>query len=144
MYITGGDSVPNYSELLFLEATVYLLCLSSSYPFPAFLCITLLITGAGADFVMLGGMFAGHDQCAGEIIEKNGKKVKLFYGMSSDTAMKKHSGGVAEYRYEFHTRAIALNRCPVTFGAELCKGHLLETGPCFFLFRKMLLTQQQI
>uniref|UniRef100_A0A8C2U3P8 GMP reductase n=1 Tax=Coturnix japonica TaxID=93934 RepID=A0A8C2U3P8_COTJA len=54
--------------------------------------------GAGADFVMLGGMFAGHDQCAGEIIEKNGKKVKLFYGMSSDTAMKKHAGGVAEYR----------------------------------------------
>ncbi|XP_078249615.1 GMP reductase 1 isoform X2 [Pogona vitticeps] len=40
----------------------------------------------------------GHDQCAGEIIEKNGKKMKLFYGMSSDTAMKKHAGGVAEYR----------------------------------------------
>ncbi|KAM6102041.1 GMP reductase 1 isoform 3-T3 [Theristicus caerulescens] len=55
--------------------------------------------GAGADFVMLGGMFAGHDQCAGEIMEKNGKKVKLFYGMSSDTAMKKHAGGVAEYRF---------------------------------------------
>uniref|UniRef100_A0A8D0BNI5 GMP reductase n=1 Tax=Salvator merianae TaxID=96440 RepID=A0A8D0BNI5_SALMN len=54
--------------------------------------------GAGADFVMLGGMFAGHDQCAGEVIEKNGKKLKLFYGMSSDTAMKKHAGGVAEYR----------------------------------------------
>ncbi|XP_030408333.1 GMP reductase 1 isoform X1 [Gopherus flavomarginatus] len=54
--------------------------------------------GAGADFVMLGGMFAGHDQCAGEVLEKNGKKVKLFYGMSSDTAMKKHIGGVAEYR----------------------------------------------
>ncbi|XP_068787873.1 GMP reductase 1 isoform X2 [Struthio camelus] len=54
--------------------------------------------GAGADFVMLGGMFAGHDQCAGEIMEKNGKKVKLFYGMSSDTAMRKYAGGVAEYR----------------------------------------------
>ncbi|XP_043921135.1 GMP reductase 1 isoform X2 [Protopterus annectens] len=54
--------------------------------------------GAGADFVMLGGMFAGHDQCAGEIIEKNGEKIKLFYGMSSDTAMKKYVGGVAEYR----------------------------------------------
>lgn len=50
--------------------------------------------------MMLGGMFAGHDQCAGEVIEKNGKKVKLFYGMSSDTAMKKHLGGVAEYRYK--------------------------------------------
>ncbi|XP_067870571.1 GMP reductase 2 isoform X1 [Heterodontus francisci] len=54
--------------------------------------------GAGADFVMLGGMFAGHSQCGGETIEKNGKKYKLFYGMSSETAMKKHAGGVADYR----------------------------------------------
>ncbi|XP_025834307.1 GMP reductase 1, partial [Agrilus planipennis] len=54
--------------------------------------------GAGADFVMLGGMLAGHDQCDGEIIEKNGKKFKLFYGMSSSTAMQKHAGGVADYR----------------------------------------------
>lgn len=55
-------------------------------------------SGAGADFVMMGGMLAGHDQCTGEVIEKNGKKYKLFYGMSSDTAMKKYVGGVAEYR----------------------------------------------
>lgn len=54
--------------------------------------------GAGADFVMLGGMLAGHSESGGEIIEKNGKKYKLFYGMSSDMAMKKHAGGVAEYR----------------------------------------------
>ncbi|XP_025121764.1 GMP reductase 1 isoform X4 [Bubalus bubalis] len=54
--------------------------------------------GAGADFVMLGGMFSGHTECAGEVIERNGQKLKLFYGMSSETAMKKHSGGVAEYR----------------------------------------------
>lgn len=54
--------------------------------------------GAGADFVMLGGMLAGHMESGGEVIEKNGKKYKLFYGMSSDTAMKKHAGGVAEYR----------------------------------------------
>ncbi|KAG8006378.1 GMP reductase 1, partial [Nibea albiflora] len=54
--------------------------------------------GAGADFVMLGGMLAGHSESGGEVIEKNGKKYKLFYGMSSDTAMKKHAGGVAEYR----------------------------------------------
>merc|ERR1712117_558988 len=54
--------------------------------------------GAGADFVMLGGMLAGHDQSGGEIIEKDGKKRKQFYGMSSSTAMKKHKGGVAEYR----------------------------------------------
>merc|ERR1711972_1179140 len=55
--------------------------------------------GAGADFVMLGGMLAGHDESgSGEIIERNGRKFKLFYGMSSRTAMDKHSGGVAEYR----------------------------------------------
>lgn len=54
--------------------------------------------GAGADFVMMGGMLAGHDQSGGEIMERNGRKFKLFYGMSSATAMKKHAGGVAEYR----------------------------------------------
>ncbi|MDQ0475895.1 MULTISPECIES: GMP reductase [Chryseobacterium] len=54
--------------------------------------------GGGADFVMLGGMFAGHDESGGEIVEENGRKYRLFYGMSSQTAMEKHSGGVAEYR----------------------------------------------
>jgi GMP reductase len=59
--------------------------------------------GAGADFVMLGGMLAGHDECEGDIRyeEKNGERVAVamvFYGMSSDTAMKKHAGGVAKYR----------------------------------------------
>jgi len=50
--------------------------------------------GAGADFVMLGGMLAGHNEGGGEV--KDGKVT--FYGMSSDTAMEKHHGGVAEYR----------------------------------------------
>ncbi len=54
--------------------------------------------GGGSDFVMLGGMFAGHDESGGEIVEENGKTYRLFYGMSSQTAMDKHSGGVAEYR----------------------------------------------
>ncbi|SHI86925.1 GMP reductase [Algibacter luteus] len=54
--------------------------------------------GAGADFVMLGGMLAGHNESGGEIIEKNGQKFRQFYGMSSTTAMDKHAGGVAEYR----------------------------------------------
>ncbi len=73
---------------------------------------------AGADFVMLGGMFAGHDEGGGEIVTKSfktgertvyddgetggaifqEKKFVSFYGMSSDTAMNKHSGGVADYR----------------------------------------------
>ena len=54
--------------------------------------------GAGADFVMLGGMLAGHEESGGEIIEENGEKYKILYGMSSETAMNKYNGGVAEYR----------------------------------------------
>ncbi len=54
--------------------------------------------GAGADFVMLGGMLAGHDESGGEIIERNGESYRKFYGMSSSTAMEKHVGGVADYR----------------------------------------------
>jgi len=54
--------------------------------------------GGGADFVMLGGMLAGHDESGGQLIQRDGQQYKLFYGMSSTTAMGKHAGGVAEYR----------------------------------------------
>ncbi|NCP01983.1 MAG: GMP reductase [Deltaproteobacteria bacterium] len=54
--------------------------------------------GGGADFVMLGGMLAGHDECGGELVNRGGQHYKLFYGMSSSTAMDIHAGGVAEYR----------------------------------------------
>lgn len=53
---------------------------------------------AGADFTMLGGMFAGHDECLGEIVEVNGRQFKRFYGMSSTEAMERHHGEVADYR----------------------------------------------
>ena len=54
--------------------------------------------GAGADFIMLGGMLAGHDECAGDLVEREGKQFKSFYGMSSRAAMDKYAGGVAKYR----------------------------------------------
>ena len=54
--------------------------------------------GGGADFVMLGGMLAGHDESAGELVEVDGKPYKRFYGMSSKNAMDKYAGGVAKYR----------------------------------------------
>jgi len=55
--------------------------------------------GGGADFVMLGGMLSGHDECDGKVKMTNtGKKYKVFYGMSSETAMNKYHGGVATYR----------------------------------------------
>lgn len=53
---------------------------------------------AGADFVMLGGMLAGHDESGGEVIEVSGRKYKSFYGMSSSKAMEEHYGSVARHR----------------------------------------------
>ncbi len=71
---------------------------------------------AGADFVMLGGMLAGHDEGGGEVITryyKSGEVKKTdagwedqiehrqfvnFYGMSSKAANDKHFGGLKEYR----------------------------------------------
>ena len=78
--------------------------------------------GAGADFVMLGGMLAGHTESGGDIIEKNGKKFKLFYGMSSATAMEKHSGGVAEYRFvRINDHNEMFVKCRPDICIELCK-----------------------
>ena len=72
---------------------------------------------AGADFVMLGGMLAGHDEGGGEVITKTYESNELldegdgyyapvydkkqfvqFYGMSSDAANTKHFGGLKDYR----------------------------------------------
>ena len=53
---------------------------------------------AGADFVMLGGMLAGHKESEGNIIEKDGEKYLEFYGMSSTKAMDKHKGGRDSYK----------------------------------------------
>jgi GMP reductase len=75
---------------------------------------------AGADFVMLGGMLAGHDEGGGEVITKfyqsnelvyevashlskqthkvEEKQFVQFYGMSSESANTKHFGGLKDYR----------------------------------------------
>ena len=68
---------------------------------------------AGADFVMLGGMLAGHDEGGGEVITKRyltnemnsdgspvveEKRFVQFYGMSSESANDKHFGGLKNYR----------------------------------------------
>ena len=53
--------------------------------------------GAGADFVMLGGILAGHDECSGDIIGGQIPTMR-FYGMSSDEAQLKHYGVKATHR----------------------------------------------
>jgi GMP reductase len=69
--------------------------------------------GGGADFVMLGGMLAGHDECAGDTIERDGARFKRFYGMSSATAMEKYAGGVATYRASEGKEVLVPHRGPV-------------------------------
>jgi GMP reductase len=63
----------------------------------------------GADFVMLGGMLAGHDEGGGDI--KDGRVT--FYGMSSDTAMEKHYGHKANYRASEGRTVTIKHRGPV-------------------------------
>lgn len=53
---------------------------------------------ASSDFVMVGTMFAGTDECDGEVVEQDGKRFKEFFGMSSDTAMQKFYGGRDNYK----------------------------------------------
>lgn len=54
---------------------------------------------AGADFVMIGGMFAGSDVADGDVVEQpDGKKYKRYYGMSSKYAQEKHFGKFNHYR----------------------------------------------
>jgi len=54
--------------------------------------------GGGADFVMLGGMLAGHKEGGGNIVKDNGKAYVEFYGSSSEEANFKHYGGLSDYR----------------------------------------------
>ncbi len=54
--------------------------------------------GGGADFVMLGGMLAGHKEGGGKIIKKNGEDYIEFYGSSSEEANYKYYGGLSNYR----------------------------------------------
>jgi GMP reductase len=101
---------------------------------------------AGADFVMLGGMLAGHDEGGGEVITKhfaNGEATLLdngnymphyeqkqfvqFYGMSSDAANVKHFGGLKEYRSSEGREVLVPYRGPVEPTVQDLLGGLRST-----------------
>lgn len=70
--------------------------------------------GAGADFVMVGSEFAGHDESGGDEVYDDGKIVgKVTYGMSSSTAMKKHYGKVDDYRSSEGRTSVVPYRGPI-------------------------------
>lgn len=75
--------------------------------------------GAGADFVMLGGMLAGHDECQGKIVTSDsGVSKMMFYGMSSETAMETHYGGKPSYRASEGRTVLIDHRGPVSATIE--------------------------
>jgi GMP reductase len=74
--------------------------------------------GGGADFVMLGGMFAGHDESGGDTVERDGATFMRFYGMSSKAAMERYAGGVAGYRAAEGKEVLVPYRGPVANTAQ--------------------------
>jgi len=103
----------------------------------------------GADFVMLGGMLAGHDEGGGEVITKyyqinelvyevashlnkqthkvEEKQFIAFYGMSSDAANTKHFGGLKDYRASEGREVIVPYRGNVTNTIQNILGGLRST-----------------
>lgn len=105
---------------------------------------------AGSDFVMLGGMLAGHDEGGGNIIHryfetneiKDGKRVIeersyiQFYGMSSKAANEKHFGGLKEYRSSEGREVFVPYRGAVTQTTQDFLGGLRST--CTYVGAKTL------
>jgi len=79
---------------------------------------------AGADFVMLGGMLAGHDESGGELIEDIGGSYKSFYGMSSARAMETHYGEIANHRAPEGKEVRVPYRGPLEFTVQSILGGL--------------------
>jgi GMP reductase len=98
-----GVGCPQLSAILECSDAAHqekgLICSDGGCTVPGDICKAF---GAGADFVMLGGMLAGHDECDGVVKfrRKSGRRVPVtmeFYGMASIVAQKKHFGGISDY-----------------------------------------------
>jgi len=95
----------------------------------------------GADFVMLGGMLAGHDEGGGEVITKKyiteefendtrvfkTKQFVQFYGMSSESANEKHFGGLKDYRSSEGRTVLVPYRGPVAATVQEILGGVRST-----------------
>jgi GMP reductase len=119
----------------------------------------------GADFVMLGGMLAGHDEGGGKVITKHyetnevlynnvptdfhsrnetpvykrvveTKKFMQFYGMSSKAANDKHFGGLKEYRSSEGREVMVPYRGPVEKTIQNILGGIRST--CTYVGAKKL------
>lgn len=83
--------------------------------------------GGGADFCMAGGLFASYDESGGELIQEGDRSYRKYYGMSSEEAMSKYSGGVAHYRSAEGRLVLVPNKGPVEQAIKDILGGLRST-----------------
>lgn len=91
-----GMGYPQFSAVLEC-ADVHSICADGGITCPGDVAKAF---GAGADFVMIGGLFAGHEEGLPAGYKDKTEFVSNihFYGMASKAAQTLHNGGVAEYR----------------------------------------------
>ena len=90
-------------------------------------CIAKAFCG-GADFNMFGSMFSGFDESAGEIIEKNGKKYKEYFGSSSNKALVEFYGKKGDYRASEGRYILMPYKGPISNFIQDLFGSLRSTG----------------
>ena len=81
----------------------------------------------GSDFVMLGGMLAGHEESGGETIVRDGEMFKAFYGMSSEKANNEYAGGMSTYKSSEGREVLVPFRGPVLATVQDILGGLRST-----------------
>ena len=83
---------------------------------------------AGADFNMFGSMFSGFDESAGEVVEKNGKKFKEYFGSSSNKALLDFYGKKSDYRASEGRYVLMPYKGPIDVFIQDLFGSLRSTG----------------
>ncbi len=83
---------------------------------------------AGADFNLFGSMFSGFDESAGQIIEKNGKKYKEYFGSSSNKALLDFYGNKSDYRASEGRYVLMPYKGPISVFIQDLFGSLRSTG----------------
>jgi GMP reductase len=83
---------------------------------------------AGADFNLFGSMFSGFDESAGELVEKDGKKYKEYFGSSSNKALKDFYGKKGDYRASEGRNVLMPYKGPIDNFLQDLFGSLRSTG----------------
>lgn len=128
--IATGVGMPQLSAIIECSEAAYeldsFICADGGCRFPGDVAKAFC---AGANFVMLGSMLAGHDETgAKKIIDENGKEFIEFYGMSSEKAMREHNNGMNKYRTSEGRHIMLPSRGSVENTILNCLGGLRSCG----------------